>query len=465
MFRIRSIAALCALGLFAMAGHAQTAPAVSTAVAFSLSSPVGNPVQGPDGAIYGMTNPATSFTGGLIFRAALDGSDVRTLYQMTDEDGIAPGAGLTVGSDGLLYGTTKFGKAGDVAGAGTVFKIAPNGTGFQVIFRFASITGSTVDLNPINTDGAYPEGELVEGADGYLYGATRSGGPNGTGAIFKVSRDGTDFQLLHAFAADTSPASEGTTVTVDGAAPTGRLVQGADGNLYGTTSSGGTNGRGTVFRLGFDGTGFQVLHHFTVTTTDTTSLSKNADGALPFGGLVDGDDGFFYGMTSQGGPNGYGTIYALPADGSTFTVLHAFNNTDGARPLAELMRASDGKLYGTTSIGGVTSSGTVTALGTFFSIDRAGTNFSLLRSFEARDGTGPQSDVLETATGVFFGFSSTSGNCGYGTIWRYSMAGDTVTGNTRCGQKKNNNSGGGGGLGFGALLLLGGLGLARRRAA
>jgi len=464
MSLIRSALALVALGFFAVAGHAQTNPAVSTIVAFSLSNPVGNLVQGADGALYGVGSPATSITGGVIYRTALDGSDVRTLYQLKPEDALSPAGGLVLASDGLLYGTTKFGQAGQIDGAGSIFKIAAAGTGFQIIHRFAPVTASNQDSNPINTNGAYPETELVEGADGYLYGVARAGGPNGTGTIFKIARDGTDFKLLYSFAAVTSSVGSGLTVTADGAAPVGPLVAGADNFFYGTASLGGTNGRGTVFRIAFDGTGFQVLHHFSAATADTTTgLPENADGATPLGGLVDGRDGFFYGVTAQGGTDGNGVIFAIPADGSTFTVLHSFTGADGARPVAELMVASSGKLYGVTSSGGVSSEGATTALGTIFSIDRAGTNFARLYSFDGKYGSVPSSKLLETASGVFVGVATSTGNCGYGTIFRYSLAGDTVTGNTRCGLKKNNS--GGGSAGFAVVLLFAGLGLLRRRAA
>ena len=124
MSRIRSALALVALGLFAVAGHAQTNPAVSTIVAFSLSNPVGNLVQGADGALYGVASPATSITGGVIYRTTLDGSDVRTLYQLKPDDALSPAGGLVLASDGLLYGTTKFGQAGQIDGAGSIFRIA-----------------------------------------------------------------------------------------------------------------------------------------------------------------------------------------------------------------------------------------------------------------------------------------------------------------------------------------------------
>jgi uncharacterized repeat protein (TIGR03803 family) len=463
MSRIRSALALVALGLFAVAGHAQTTPAVSTIVAFSLSNPIGNLVKGTDGALYGVSSPATAITGGVIYRAAVDGSQIRTLYQLKPDDALSPAGGLVLASDGLLYGTTKFGKAGQLDGTGSIFKIAADGTGFAIIHRFATTTSTNADLNPVNTNGAYPEAELVEGADGYLYGTAHVGGPNGTGTIFKISRDGTDFRLLHSFAANTAATTSGLIVTVDGASPTGPLVAGADNFFYGTTSLGGTNGRGVVFRIAFDGTGFQVLHHFSATTADTsTALLENADGATPLGGLVDGGDGYFYGTTVQGGTDGHGVLFAIPADGATFTVLHAFTGADGSRPVAELMVASSGKLYGVTSAGGVNSAGTTTTLGTIFSIDRAGTNFARLYSFDGKDGSLPSSKLLETAPGVFVGAAGSTGSCSYGTIFRYSLAGDSVSGNVKCGQKKNNNSGGGS-AGFAVLLLFAGLGLVGRR--
>lgn len=465
MSRIRSAAACLALGFLAVTASVQAAPAVSTAVAFSLSSTAGNLVKGPDGALYGTANPVTSVAGGIVWRATADGTEVRTLYQMKpDEDAVSPGGGLLLGSDGLFYGTTKFGKGSDSSGSGTVFKIAPDGTGFTIVHRFAPVTGTNQDFSPINTNGAYPEAELIEGFDGMLYGVARSGGANGTGTVFRLQRNGTGFEVLHTFAAITSAANSGLTVTVDGASPTGSLVQDADGYLYGTASSGGTNGRGTVFRLAADGTGFQVLHHFSTATAGSSGPAKNDDGTQPIAGLIDGGDGFLYGVASQGGPNGFGVIYSIKLADLGFAVLHAFDDTNGARPVAELRLASDGKLYGTTAGGGVNGSGTASGLGTFFSIDRTGSNFAKLHDFVSQNGTGPASRVIEQASGVFLGLASSAGNCGYGTLWRYSAAGDTVTGNTRCGQKKNSNNSGGGSVGFAVLLLLGGLGLRRRLA-
>jgi uncharacterized repeat protein (TIGR03803 family) len=454
---IRSALTLCALALGASATMAQgTTPAVSTVVAFSFSNPAGNIIRGADGALYGAASSATSAAGGIVYRTTADGSSVSTIYQLDGRnDGISPQAGLTLGSDGMLYGTTKFGRVGELTSTGTVFKVSQTGTGFTVLHRFAAYTTSNENLSPQNTDGAFPEAELVQGSDTYLYGVTTAGGPNGTGAVFKVSRDGSDFKLLHAFGPDTDNTNSGLIVTVDGAAPLGQLVQGANGYLYGTTSVGGTFGRGTIFRVNFDGTGFEVLKHFPATTPDaTTGLLENEDGALPVAGLIDGNDGFFYGVTSIGGTTGQGVVFAIAADGSTYTVLHHFDGATGQRPAAELLLGADGKLYGVASAGGVTSSGGASSLGTIFSIDRSGTNVARLHSFDGSVGSSPSSRLVQLGSTIFAGTVQNGGKCGYGAIFRYSGAGDTVSGNTRCGRSKNDDPYGGGGSGGPALLLL-----------
>ena len=473
----RSLAAIAArpfslLPLFALAAlpptaTAQTTPAVSTAVAFSGSVPAGNVVQGDDGALYGANSTSTFVTGGLIYRATVDGTSIATLHQMGAEDGVAPQAGLLLASDGRFYGTTKFGKPGTLDTTGTIFTIKQDGTEFATLHRFAAFTTVNSATLPENSDGAYPEAELIEGSDGNLYGTTRAGGPDGTGAVFRIARGGTGFQTLHVFSAITSAATVTPFVNVEGMSPVGPLVEGADGKFYGTTSLGGANGRGTVFRINLDGTGFQVLHTFTATTTNTTTgLLENEDGASPTAGLIDGQDGYFYGVTSQGGTSGNGTIFAMTPDGATFTTLHVFDGNNGSRPVAELALFSDGKLYGTTYGGGTTSSGAASTYGTIFSIARDGTGFTNLHSFDNTHGVYPTGQLLQLlplSSTIFVGTTSSGGKCGSGTIFRYSSAGDTVTGNTKCGQKKKGNSSGGGATGPAVLLLIGGLALARRR--
>lgn len=440
---------------------AQTTPAVSTIVAFSGSQPGSVPVLGSDGALYGTATASSSVTGGLIYRSTLDGSQVTTLHQLALEEGYTPQGGLLLGGDDLLYGTTRLGDLNQTATTGTVFRLAQDGSGFTTLHRFASYTTTNQQSGPINSDGAFPESELIAGSDGYLYGVTRAGGANGTGTVFKIAPDGGDFVSLHAFAAITSPTTSAVIVNADGVSPSGALLEGADGYFYGVTREGGANGRGTVYRLKFDGSGFQTLHVFTATTVDsTTSLAENADGALPLAGLTDGGDGMLYGVASIAGPEGHGTLFSLSPDGSVFTVVHVFDGANGSRPVGGLLLGNDGKLYGTTSSGGTGSGGTATNFGTIFSTARDGTDFTRLHSFDNTVGAAPFSRLLQVSNDVLVGVTASGGRCGQGILYQFSFSGATVVGNTRCGRRKNNN--GGGSTAPALLLLLGVLGCARR---
>jgi len=454
------IFALAALPISVLA---QTTPVVSEVVAFSGSAPVGNLVKGADGALYGTSTTTAAVAGGLIFRSTIDGSSVTTIHQFnTLDEGQTPQAGLLLASDGKFYGTTKFGKRGTLDTTGTIFRINQDGSGFTVLYRFAAFTSANVAASPVNTDGAYPTAELIEGPDGLLYGITSAGGPNGTGAIFKIAKDGSGFQLLHTFSAITTTATDTVAKNAEGTSPSSPMLVGADGKFYGTTSAGGVNGRGTIFRINFDGTGFQLIHTFSETTADaTTALLKNADGATPDAGLINGNDGFLYGVASQGGTTGNGTIFAISPDGATFTVLHNFDGTDGARPAAELAVFADGKLYGATFGGGTSSTGTATSFGTLFSIARDGTGFAKLHSFDSLTGSGPSSQPLQLSSSVFVGTTAGGGKCASGTLFSYSATGATIAGNTKCGAKKKGY--GSGSTGPEIVLLLVGLGLARPR--
>jgi uncharacterized repeat protein (TIGR03803 family) len=241
-------------------------------------------------------------------------------------------------------------------------------------------------------------------------------------------------------------------------------VQGADGMLYGTASVGGDQGRGTVFRVGPDGSAFQVLYQFSATTADaTTGLLENADGAIPLAGLTDGGDGFFYGVTSAGGSEGRGVIFRIAPDGSAFQVLHQFDGPNGSRPTVELIRGSDGRLYGTTEGGGVTASNATSTLGTIFSIDPAGPTFTRLYSFDGAVGSAPRSSLVQLGDADFLGTVGSNGRCGYGSLYRYKGDGTSFEGfDDRCGRRRNDNQGGGNG-GPALLLVLGSLAWLRRR--
>jgi len=437
---------------------AQTVPAISTIAAFSGSQPSNAPVRGPDGALYGTTAVVTAFASGLIYRAAADGTKIETVYQFAITQAANPVGGLLLGSDGLLYGVTSSGPLTEVNTAGTVYRIAPDGSGFTIIHRFKGFSTVNQAGAPINEDGANPETELVEGSDGRLYGVSRTGGPNGTGVVFRVSRDGTEFAVLHVF----GPITSASTVTVprnaDGISPTGALVAGADNYFYGTASAGGANGNGTLFRVRFDGTGFQTLFVFPELVTNSAGLPTNVEGASPVAGMTDGGDGRLYGTSNLGGAGGNGTVFAIDPVSGVLTTLHNFDGTAGARPSGELLLAQNGSLFGTTATGGTSSAGAVTTFGTVFSIARDGTGFTSLRSFEGSNGSSPTGRMVQLDANTFVGLAAGSGRCGQGVIFHLGLTGATVDGITNCGQRRNS---GGGGSGPALLLLLGALGLAR----
>ena len=159
----------------------------------------------------------------------------------------------------------------------------------------------------------------------------------------------------------------------DGAQPTAGLVQGSDGNLYGTTSADG----GTVFKITPSGA-LTTLYNF-----------GGSDGVKPYAGLVQGSDGNFYGTTYYGGENDLGTVFPKITPGGTLTTLHSFAGGDGAQPGAALVQASDGNFYGTTEFGGVDG----TDVGTVFKITPSGTLTTY--SFDFIDGWHPLAGLVQ----------------------------------------------------------------------
>lgn len=462
--RAASRSLLALMAAIPAAALAQTAtPAVSTLVAFSGSQVSSAPVRGPDGALYGVTSTINFVTGGLIYRLAADGSKIETLYQLRLEDGYSPLGGLLLATDGRFYGTTTLGAANQVNTAGTVYTIATDGSEFEVLHRFQTYASLNSLGGPINTDGASPEAELIEGSDGYLYGVARAGGPNGNGTVFKLGKDGSGFAVLHAFGATTSAVNVNPATNADGIGPVGPLVQGADGYFYGTAARGGTAGYGTIFRIRFDGTGFEVLRTFpTLTQASSTAPLANADGAVPLAGLTDGQDGRLYGVASAGGSNGVGTVFGYDPVGGVFTVLHNFDGLKGAQPSGELLLAQDGKLYGSTSSGGTAANGSATLLGTIFSIATDGTGFTSIYSFKGEDGVSPTGGLLQMDATTFVGITQAGGRCSQGTVYQLSLTGATARGVTNCGR---NDDGGGGAIAPALLLALLVAGLLRRRLA
>ena len=186
-------------------------------------------ILGADGMFYGTTYGGGTNNHGTVFRLGPGGTGFSVLHSFTgtNGDGAQPESGLMQGADGALYGTTYEGGSG--SGYGTVFRIATNGTGYTVLYRFQGAAAG---------DGAYPFAALFQGADGALYSTAQYGGDNSLGTVFRIGTDGTGYSILYSF----------TGTNGDGTEPEASLMQGADGALYGTTYAGGNQNLGTVFR-------------------------------------------------------------------------------------------------------------------------------------------------------------------------------------------------------------------------
>jgi uncharacterized repeat protein (TIGR03803 family) len=337
----------------------------------------------------------------LLLLASVSGaaSNFTTLHSFDGWLGSSPYAGLTL-SDDIFYGTASNGGGG--FGPGAIFSIHPDGTGYT------NLHGITSD------EGAQPSAELILAGD-TLYGTT-SGlgnyGPSGSGAVFAVKTNGTGYTNLYTFSA----IDPSYYTNRDGRFPRCRLV--LSGNtLFGTTSDGGSKGKGTLFAVRTDGTGFTNLHNFAGLSTSP------GDGSAPYAGLVLSGN-TLYGTTPFGSGIDNGTVFKINTDGNGYAIIHTFSfttystNWDGANPFAELTLAGD-ILYGTAANGGMTGGrGTVFALGT------NGSNFRTLYSFSIAsssavtnsDGAHPYGGVIRSG-GTLYGTATFGGYAGNGTVF------------------------------------------------
>jgi uncharacterized repeat protein (TIGR03803 family) len=388
---------LLAARLMIQAGGAQTGVAFTSLYSFTGGNDGYNPnglVQGKDGYLYGTTVDGGTNSAGTVFRISTGGS-LTSLYSFTGgNDGANPEAALVQGNDSYFYGTTQSGGQPTTGGpAGTVFRISPSGV-FTNLYSFTD--AFFLDVN----QGASPEAALVQGSDGSFYGTTFQGGTyffsnsgtNGYGTVFKISTNGV-LTSLYRFSGS------------DGATPPAALVQGSDGNFYGTTQSGGTSNAGTVFQITTNGT-----------LTSLYSFGGGNDGGGPLAGLVQGNDGYFYGTTPSGGISNAGSVFQISTNG-VLTNLYSFGGgNDGANPYAGLVLGSDGSFYGTTQSGGTNG-----GQGTIFKINASGVFTSLYSFSGGKDGSNPQAALVQGSDGSFYGTTANGGVNGAGTVFRLTL--------------------------------------------
>lgn len=406
---ISRVALVAVFGLaVAIATPAQT---FQTPVTFNEANgavPTDVLVQGTDGNIYGTTQYGGKADIGTVFRLTLGGA-MTTIYSFCSQsqclDGSLPDAGLVQSTDGNFYGTTFWGGAQN---QGTVFKMTPSGS-LTTLYSFCSLAKCA--------DGGNPHAGLLQANDGNFYGTTSGGGLTNNGGAFKITPSGT-LTPLYSFCSLPHCA--------DGSSPEGSLVQGSDGNFYGTTAmGGGAAGAGTVFRL----TPLGVL----TTLYNFCSVANCADGEYPYAGLAPGSDGNFYGTTSGSSPNTMGTVFKITPSGM-LTTLYSFcslaNCADGEYPFAGVVQGKDGNFYGTTEIGGPNNNDNACVLGcgTFFRLTPSGvltTLYSFCSNNNCTDGAQSVAGVVQARNGTFYGTTSYGGNCttrieGCGTVFAWS---------------------------------------------
>lgn len=345
--------------------------------------------QADDGRFYGTTQQGGTNANGTLFGLNSDGSGYTEFFNFNGNGGDAnePEASLLLGKDGALYGTSYLGGSN---GVGAIFKVNRDGGGYRVLYSFGAFS----------EDGTFPDAGLVQAANGMLFGATRNGGTNSSGTVFTISTNGQNYSLL--------VAPDNSIGYIFNAAP----IIGMDGGLYGTTSYGGSNFSGTIYRMDQNGQNYTLLHTFP---------SDPSDGENPQSGLIQGPDGTLYGTTYNGGTNDSGTVFRLDTNGNGYAVLHQFpaDANDGSSPYGGLAQGPDGTLYGTTSGGTTNYAGSVFKLGT------NGSAYVQLVVFDYVNGAYPEGDLKWIGTGLF-GTTSRSGLNGNGTVFTVDTNGNNL---------------------------------------
>lgn len=346
-------------------------------------------VQANDGNLYGTTIAGGSMNLGIIYQF----NPVTNIYTKKHEftlilNGKSPIGGLIQATDGKMYG---------VASGGTVTPSI-----YGVLYQFDIITNTyTKKFDFVPATGSFPSGSLIQHTDGNLYGMTNHGGANSLGTLFQYN-----------------PITDVYTKKIDfsgvtnGSNPLGELMQASDGNLYGMTSTGGLNNKGTIFQY----------------NPSTNILTKKFDfdgtnsGSTPYAALTQATDGMLYGMTYDGGSNSYGVIFQFDPLTAIFTKKMDFVGTNGGAPMGSLIQASDGKLYGMTYYGGA-----ILGNGILFQYDPLTNIFVEKSEFDnGLYGGTPKSTFMEASDGKLYGLSESGLNYS-GVMFQYDPITSAIT--------------------------------------
>jgi uncharacterized repeat protein (TIGR03803 family) len=360
-------------------------------------------IQGSDGNFYGVSSGGGADSQGTLFRVTPSGAESVVYAFGTRQSGDGDGPNSIIqGADGSFYGTT-FG--GGSAHGGTVYRISPSGSE-AVLYSFQGYTNPNDGIGPLS---------LVQGGDDNLYGITSCGSEVNSdtcitgGIFFEVTMQGAE-TVLHSFGSGT-----------DGTQPSGNVLLGKDGSFYGTTSGGGAYGGGVVFRITTTGAE-TVLYSFGASATD--GVSPNA--------LVQGSDGNFYGTTMGGGQFASGSFFKVTPAGAE-TILYSFLGTSASSAPAGLsggiLQAGDGNFYGTATLGGeygqgvvfsIDATGTETIVYSFSGCTNIPDSASLCGSSGSMDGAAPAAGIIQASDGNLYGTTQFGGSSESGTVFKLS---------------------------------------------
>jgi uncharacterized repeat protein (TIGR03803 family) len=345
-------------------------------------SPFGSLIQASNGKLYGMTSAGGAYYSGVLFEydAATDVYTKKVDFSK-DVNGANPWGSLLQASNGKLYGMTSRG--------GT------NNSG--VLFEYDAATDvytKKVDFSTTNNGGVFPYGSLLQASNGKLYGMTGQGGTSDAGVLFEYDAGANVYTKKFDFS------------SADGAFPLGSLIQASNGKLYGMTGSGGTNASGVLFEYDAGTNVYTKKFDF-----------SSANGANPKGSLIQASNGKLYGMTSQGGTGGAGVLFEYDAGANVYTKKFDFSSADGAYPYGSLLQASNGKLYGMTSNGGINFGGVL------FEYDAATDVYTKKVDFEFANfgvnGGVPFGSLLQASNGKLYGMTYDGGASGLGVLFEY----------------------------------------------
>lgn len=391
------------------------------------SNPYGSLVQSVSGVLYGMTSTGGSSNNGVIFSFDPSSLTYTKLRDFNNQDGNYPYGSLIQATNGKLYGMTSGGGSKD---KGVIFSFDlsslsytkvkefdsssdggnPGGSLLQlkngklyglatysestgsVIFSLEPVSGAYTKLKDIasNETGSNIAGSLLFASNGQLFGTTSLGGSNGVGVIFSLDTSSFAYKKLKDFD------------YINGVNPNGTLIQASDGLMYGMTQGGGTAGNGTIFSFNPSSSILSKIKDF-----------ENSIGTKPTGGLIQASDGKLYGMTRKGGSKNYGVIFSFDPGSSVYKKLKDFDYTNGGYPVGSLIQGKDKKLYGLTNGGGNNN------VGVIFSFDPSSLTYKKLKSFDDINGEYPEAGLIQASDGKLYGLTTDGGSNFTGVIFSF----------------------------------------------